>query len=244
MSATPPRPPPPHSALGAPSLSPSSSLSLSLLYPNAPVRVFLKVEEDDGKEEKNTRGGGGRRGGGRRRRRRRRRSDGDEDASRTFTSDDFALGLLTFASSAVDAFRIVSGRGRKEGEKKKKMNKKKREPPRVSLSLLVDESIGPENRERERLNTIRRARTWHHSEQRSLVEVDWDERSSTPLPLSQRQNLSDDRTPGLEAKFSVWRLSDDRDLNESHDEYEDEFREEQRHVKRKQSFTPSFVKEK
>ena len=143
---------PPHSALGAPSLSPPSSLSLSLLYPNAPVRVFLKVEEDDEKEEKNTRGGGG----GRRRRRRRRRSDGngDEDASRTFTSDVFALGLLTFASTAVDAFRIVSGRGRKEGEKKKKkMNKKKREPPRVSLSLLVDESIGPENRERERLNT-------------------------------------------------------------------------------------------
>jgi len=242
MSTTPPRPPPPHGALGAPSLSPSSSLSLSLLYPNAPVRVTLKVEED-GKEEKNTRGGGGRR---RRRRRRRRRSDGDgdEDAPRTFTSDDFALGLLTFASTAVDAFRIVSVRGRKEGEKKKKMNKKKREPPRVSLSLLVDESIGPENRERERLNTIRRARTWHHPEQRSLFEVDWDERSSTPLPLSQRQNLRDDRTPGLEEKFSVWRLSDDRDLNESHDEYEDEFREEQRHVKRKQSFTPSFVKEK
>ena len=235
MSATPPRPPLSHSALGAPSPSPSSSLSLSLLYPNAPVRVFLKVEEEDGKEEKNTRGEGGGR-------RRRRRSDGDEDASRTFTSDDFALGLLTFASTAVDAFRIASGRGRKEGEEKKKMNKKKREPPRVSLSLLVDESIGPENCERERLNTIRRARTWHHSS--SIFEVDWDERSSTPLPLSQRQNLRDDQTPGLEAKFSVWRLSDDRDLNESHDEYEDEFREEQRHVKRKQSFTPSFVKEK
>ena len=58
---------------------------------------------------------------------------------------------------------------------------------------------------------------------------------SPPL-YSRRRHLED----GCNASFSVWRLSDERDLNESHDEYEDEFREEKRHARKKQTFTPSY----
>ena len=66
---------------------------------------------------------------------------------------------------------------------------------------------------------------------------------SPPL-YSRRRRLEDD-VARSNASFSVWRLSDERDLNESHDEYEDEFREEKRHARKKHNtFTPSYPAEK
>ena len=93
------------------SSSPSlPSLCLSLLYPNAPVRVELSVlnEEDfENDGEKNTR----------------RRGEKPTTTTTTKVSssssfdDQFALGLLTFASTAADAFRAIVDRG---GGKKEK----------------------------------------------------------------------------------------------------------------------------
>ena len=116
------------------STSPSlPSLCLSLLYPNAPVRVELSVLneedfEDDG--EKNTR----------------RRGEKPTTTTTTKVSssssfdDQFALGLLTFASTAADAFRAIvdRGGGKKEKKKKKKKTKKREEQLRlVAVRVFV-----------------------------------------------------------------------------------------------------------
>ena len=237
------------------SSSPSlPSLCLSLLYPNAPVRVELSVLneedfEDDG--EKNTR---------------------KTKVSSSSFDDQFALGLLTFASTAADAFRAIveCGGGKKEKKKKKKTKKREEQLRLVAVRVFVreeeEEEHPPNTRTKGGGGVLRRgARTWHHPGEKLppsscssfLSFVDDDDkdgirrgekirRSLTPLPLSQRRTRSPPppSPPSLDASFSVWRLSDDKDLNELHDEYEDEFREEKRHVKRKQSFTPSFVKER
>ena len=245
------------------------SLCLSLLYPNAPVRVELSVlnEEDfENDGEKNT------------------RRRGEKPTTTTKTTkvsssssfdDQFALGLLTFASTAADAFRAIVDRGggkKKEKKKKTKKKTKKREEQLrlVAVRLFVreeeEEEHPPNTRTKGGGGVLRRgARTWHHPGEKlpssssssffSFVDDDDKDgirrgekirRSLTPLPLSQRRTRSPPppSPPSLDASFSVWRLSDDKDLNELHDEYEDEFREEKRHVKRKQSFTPSFVKER
>ena len=245
------------------SSSPSlPSLCLSLLYPNAPVRVELSVlnEEDfENDGEKNTR----------------RRGEKPTTTTTTKVSssssfdDQFALGLLTFASTAADAFRAIVDRGGGKKEKKKKKKTKKREEQLRLVAVRVfvreEEEEHPPNT-RTKGGVLRRgARTWHHPGEKlpptssssffSFVDDDDKDgirrgekirRSLTPLPLSQRRTRSPPppSPPSLDASFSVWRLSDDKDLNEIHDEYEDEFREEKRHVKRKQSFTPSFVKER
>ena len=233
------------------SSSPSlPSLCLSLLYPNAPVSVELSVLneedfEDDG--EKNTR---------------------KTKVSSSSFDDQFALGLLTFASTAADAFRAIVDRGGGKKEKKKKKKTKKREEQLrlVAVRVFVREEEEEHPKNTTTTKVLRRgARTWHHPGEKfspsssssfySFVDDDEDDgirrdekirRSLTPLPLSQRRTRSPPppSPPSLDASFSVWRLSDDKDLNEMHDEYEDEFREEKRHVKRKQSFTPSFVKER
>ena len=247
------------------SSSPSlPSLCLSLLYPNAPVRVELSVlnEEDfENDGEKNTR----------------RRGEKPTTTTKTKVSsssfdDQFALGLLTFASTAADAFRAIVDRGDGKKEKKKKKKTKKREEQlrlvavRVFVREEEEEEHPPNTRTKGGGGVLRRgARTWHHPGEKlppsssssffSFVDDDDKDgirrgekirRSLTPLPLSQRRTRSPPppSPPSLDASFSVWRLSDDKDLNELHDEYEDEFREEKRHVKRKQSFTPSFVKER
>ena len=242
------------------SSSPSlPSLCLSLLYPNAPVRVELSVlnEEDfENDGEKNTR------------RRGEKPTTTTTKVSSSSFDDQFALGLLTFASTAADAFRAIVDRG--GGKKEKKKKKKREEQLRlVAVRLFVreeEEEHPPNTRTKGGGGVLRRdARTWHHPGEKlppsssssffSFVDDDDKDgirrgekirRSLTPLPLSQRRTRSPPppSPPSLDASFSVWRLSDDKDLNELHDEYEDEFREEKRHVKRKQSFTPSFVKER
>ena len=245
------------------SSSPSlPSLCLSLLYPNAPVRVELSVlnEEDfENDGEKNTR------------RRGEKPTTTTTKVSSSSFDDQFALGLLTFASTAADAFRAIVDRGGGKKEKKKKKKTKKREQHLrlVAVRLFVreeEEEHPPNTRTKGGGGVLRRgARTWHHPGEKlppsssssffSFVDDDDKDgirrgekirRSLTPLPLSQRRTRSPPppSPPSLDASFSVWRLSDDKDLNELHDEYEDEFREEKRHVKRKQSFTPSFVKER
>ena len=249
------------------SSSPSlPSLCLSLLYPNAPVRVELSVLNEEDFEDD----------GGKNTRRR-----GEKPTTTTTTKvsssssfdDQFALGLLTFASTAADAFRAIvdRGGGKKEKKKKKKKTKKREEQLRlVAVRVFVreeeEEEHPPNTRTKGGGGVLRRgARTWHHPGEKlpptssssffSFVDDDDKDgirrgekirRSLTPLPLSQRRTRSPPppSPPSLDASFSVWRLSDDKDLNEIHDEYEDEFREEKRHVKRKQSFTPSFVKER
>ncbi|CAL6365055.1 unnamed protein product [Bathycoccus prasinos] len=217
------------------STSPSlPSLCLSLLYPNAPKPTTTTTTK--------------------------------VSSSSSF-DNQFALGLLTFASTAADAFRAIvdRGGGKKEKKKKKKKTKKREEQLRlVAVRVFVreeeEEEHPPNTRTKGAGGVLRRgARTWHHpgeklpptSSSSFFSFVDDDDidgirrgekirRSLTPLPLSQRRTRSPPppSPPSLDASFSVWRLSDDKDLNEIHDEYEDEFREEKRHVKRKQSFTP------
>jgi hypothetical protein len=93
-----------------------------LLYPNAPVSVELSVLneedfEDDG--EKNTR------------RRGEKPTTTTKVSSSSSFDDQFALGLLTFASTAADAFRAIveCGGGKKEKKKKKKTKKNDKRIP-------------------------------------------------------------------------------------------------------------------
>ena len=186
--------------------------SPSLLHPNAPVKVTLRVRGEGA--TKNTR----------------------ERAGGKWTSDQFALGLLSFASTAAEAFR---SRGETSRTRKTK-TKRKDGAPRVLVTLRVDEeSLGKELEHRE----IHRARTWHHPGDGSSFDREKKTSRSMSPPLYSRKHLDD--VARSNASFSVWRLSDERDLNESHDEYEDEFREEKRHARKKHNtFTPSYPAEK
>ena len=191
--------------------------SLSLLHPNAPVKVTLRVRGEGA--TKNTR----------------------ERAGGKWTSDQFALGLLSFASTTAEAFR---SRGETTTRTRKTKTKRKDEAPgRVMVTLRVDEeeSLGKQQKlEQNQEVKVHRARTWHHPGDDDGSSFDREKkktsRSMSPPLYSRRRHLEDD----CNASFSVWRLSDERDLNESHDEYEDEFREEKRHARKKQTFTPSY----
>ena len=109
------------------------------------------------------------------------------------------------------------------------------------VTLRVDEeSLGKELEHRE----IHRAQTWHHPGDGSSFDREKKTSRSMSPPLYSRRRRLEDDVARSNASFSVWRLSDERDLNESHDEYEDEFREEKRHARKKQTFTPSYPAEK
>ena len=197
--------------------------SLSLLHPNAPVKVTLRVRGEGA--TKNTR----------------------ERAGGKWTSDQFALGLLSFASTTAEAFR---SRGETTTRTRKiKTKRKDGAPGRVVVTLRVDEeSFGKQTLEHQREKVIHRARTWHHLGDDDGSSFDREKkktsRSMSPPLYSRRRRLEDD-VARSNASFSVWRLSDERDLNESHDEYEDEFREEKRHARKKHNtFTPSYPAEK
>ena len=191
--------------------------SPSLLHPNAPVKVTLRVRGEEA--TKNTR----------------------ERAGGKWTSDQFALGLLSFASTTAEAFR---SRGETTTRTRKTKTKRKDEAPgRVMVTLRVDEeeSVGKQQKlEQNQEVKVHRARTWRHPGDDDGSSFDREKkktsRSMSPPIYSRRRHLEDD----CNASFSVWRLSDERDLNESHDEYEDEFREEKRHARKKQTFTPSY----
>ena len=139
------------------------SLCLSLLYPNAPVRVELSVlnEEDfEDDREKNTR-----------RRGEKPTTTKTKVSSSSSFDDQFALGLLTFASTAADAFRAIvdRGGGKKEKKKKKKKKTKKREEQlrlvavRVFVREEEEEEHPPNTRTKGGGGVLRRgARTWHH----------------------------------------------------------------------------------
>ena len=87
--------------------------SPSLLHPNAPVKVTLRVRGEEA--TKNTR----------------------ERAGGKWTSDQFALGLLSFASTTAEAFR---SRGETTTRTRKTKTKRKDEAPgRVMVTLRVDE---------------------------------------------------------------------------------------------------------
>ena len=197
--------------------------SLSLLHPNAPVKVTLRVRGEGA--TKNTR----------------------ERAGGKWTSDQFALGLLSFASTTAEAFR---SRGETTTRTRKiKTKRKDGAPGRVVVTLRVDEeSFGKQTLEHQREKVIHRARTWHHPGDDNGSSFDREKkktsRSMSPPLYSRRRRLEDD-VARSNASFNVWRLSDERDLNESHDEYEDEFREEKRHARKKHNtFTPSYPAEK
>ena len=197
--------------------------SLSLLHPNAPVKVTLRVRGEGA--TKNTR----------------------ERAGGKWTSDQFALGLLSFASTTAEAFR---SRGETTTRTRKiKTKRKDGAPGRVVVTLRVDEeSFGKQTLEHQREKVIHRARTLHHPGDDDGSSFDREKektgRSMSPPLYSRRRRLEDD-VARSNASFSVWRLSDERDLNESHDEYEDEFREEKRHARKKHNtFTPSYPAEK
>jgi len=197
--------------------------SLSLLHPNAPVKVTLRVRGEGA--TKNTR----------------------ERAGGKWTSDQFALGLLSFASTTAEAFR---SRGETTTRTRKiKAKRKDGAPGRVVVTLRVDEeSFGKQTLEHQREKVIHRTRTWHHPGDDDGSSFDREKkktsRSMSPPLYSRRRRLEDD-VARSNASFSVWRLSDERDLNESHDEYEDEFREEKRHARKKHNmFTPSYPAEK
>ena len=189
--------------------------SPSLLHPNAPVKVTLRVRGEGA--TKNTR----------------------ERAGGKWTSDQFALGLLSFASTTAEAFR---SRGETTTRTRKiKTKRKDGASARVVVTLRVDEeSFGKQTLEHQREKVIHRARTWHHPGDDDGSSFNREKkktsRSMSPPLYSRRRHLEDD----CNASFSVWRLSDERDLNESHDEDEDEFREEKRHARKKQTFTPSY----
>ncbi len=192
--------------------------SPSLLHPNAPVKVTLRVRGEGA--TKNTR----------------------ERAGGKWTSDQFVLGLLSFASTTAEAFR---SRGETTTRTRKiKTKRKDGAPGRMVVTLRVDEeSLGKQTLEHQREKVIHRARTWHHPGDDDGSSFDREKkktsRSMSPPLYSRRRRLEDD-VARSNASFSVWRLSDERDLNESHDEYEDEFREEKRHARKKQTFTPSY----
>ena len=111
--------------------------SPSLLHPNAPVKVTLRVRGEEA--TKNTR----------------------ERAGGKWTSDQFALGLLSFASTTAEAFR---SRGETTTRTRKiKTKRKDGAPARVVVTLRVDEeSLGKQTLEHQREKVIHRARTWHH----------------------------------------------------------------------------------
>ena len=164
---------------------------------------------------------------------------------RKWTSDQFALGLLSFASTTAEAFR---SRGETTTRTRKIKTKRKDEAPgRVMVTLRVDEeeSLGKQKLEQNQVK-VYRARTWHHPGDDDGSSFDREKKENESFDESSTLLAQEDSWRTMcNASFSVWRLSDERDLNESRtDEDEDEFREEKRHARKKQTFTPSYPAEK